>query len=100
MNLTTKLYEHNGTPFHSRFGLALQLAFLNGKDWQQELKELWAALVKADTSGVLELPINHGMACNCCSKIVTESYTHPTTAESKRERRPGRPRLKRNDREI
>jgi hypothetical protein len=90
-----KLFKDKGTPVYVRFGNALQLVLLNIKDWQQELKELWAALVKADTSGVLELPIDHGVACHCCTKIGVESYTHRTLAESIRERRPGRPRTRR-----
>jgi hypothetical protein len=60
---------------------------------EEQRKELWALHVKADTSGIYELPIDHGISCRCCTKISVESYTHPTTAESKRERRPGRPRL-------
>jgi hypothetical protein len=90
-----KFYKQYGTPVYVRFGNALQLVLLNIKDWQQELKELWAALVKADTSGICELPIDHGISCRCCKKIDVESYTHPTAAESKRERRPGRPRRRR-----
>lgn len=90
-----EINKDRGTPVYVRFGNALQHVLLHIKDWQQELKELWAALVKADTSGVFELPINHGISCRCCSKIVTKSYMHPTAAESKRERRPGRPRLRR-----
>jgi hypothetical protein len=90
-----EIYRDTGTPVYVRFGLALQLVLLNIKDWQQELKEIWVALVKADTSGLYEFPINHGRACDCCTKIVIESYTHPKAAESKREKRPGRPRLRR-----
>jgi hypothetical protein len=90
-----KLFKVNGTPVFVRFGLALQLVLLDIKDWQHELKEIWAEHVKLDNSGVYELPINHGISCRCCSKIVTKSYTHPTAAESKRERRPGRPRRRR-----
>jgi hypothetical protein len=95
MSIVTKLYKQNGTPVSVRFGLALQLVLLKIKDWQLELKEIWAEHVKLDNSGVYEVPIDHGVACNCCSKIVTESYTHLTLAESKREKRPGRPRLRR-----
>jgi hypothetical protein len=90
-----KLLKDNGTPVYVRFGIALQLVLLNIKDWQQELKELWALHAKSDTSGIYELPIDHGISCSCCKKINAESYTHPTAAESKRERRPGRPRLRR-----
>jgi hypothetical protein len=88
-----KLFKQSGTTIYVRFGLALQLVLLNIKDWQQELEELWAAHVKADTSGIYELPIDHGISCDCCTKNIHESYTHPTRIESKRERRPGRPRL-------
>jgi hypothetical protein len=91
---TEKLFKEYGTPVFVKFGIALQHVFLNIKDWQQELKELWALNVKADTSGIYELPIDHGISCRCCTKISVESYTHPTAAESKRERRP-RPRLRR-----
>jgi hypothetical protein len=90
-----ELYKEKGTPVFVRFGIALQLVLLNITDWQQELKELWALHVKADTSGIYELPIDHGISCRCCTKISAESYTHPTAAESKRERHPGRPRMRR-----
>jgi hypothetical protein len=80
-----KLYKQYGTPVYVRFELALQHVILDIKDWQQELKELWAVLVKSDTSGIYELPIDHGISCRCCSKIIQESYTHPTLGESKRE---------------
>jgi hypothetical protein len=57
MIVTEKLYKEDGTPVYVRFGNVLQLVLLKIKDWQEELKELWAAPVKADTSGVFELPI-------------------------------------------
>ena len=94
MNAVVKLYKERGTPVSVRFGLVLQLVLLNIKDWQQELKDIWAAHVKLDTSGIYELTVFHGTTCDCCTKIVKESYTHPTITESKRERRPGRPRLR------
>jgi hypothetical protein len=90
-----KLYKQYGTPVYVRFGLALQHVILDIKDWQIDLKELWAVHVKSDTSGIYELPIDHGISCRCCKKISVESHTHPTAEESKRERRPGRPRLRR-----
>jgi hypothetical protein len=80
-----EIYRDTGTPVYVRFGLALQLVLLNIKDWQEYLKEIWAA--KSDKSGVLELPINHGVECKCCTMI--------GAAESKRERRPGRPSQRR-----
>jgi hypothetical protein len=89
-----KLYKQYGTPVYVRFELALQHVILDIKDWQQELKELWAALVKADTSGIYELTIDHGISCDCCTKKVHEPYRRPTLATRRQERHPGRPRLK------
>jgi hypothetical protein len=90
-----KLYKQYGTPVFVRFGLDLQHVILDIEDKNQELKDIWAWYVKADTSGVYEPTINHGISCYCCSRIGVESYTHPTLVESRRERRPGRPRLRR-----
>jgi hypothetical protein len=91
-----KLYKQYGTPVYVRFGLALQHVILDIKDWQQELKELWAVLVKSDTSGIYELIIDHGVACDCCAKIIRqESYTHPFDCEVRAgPHKPGRPRLR------
>ena len=90
-----KLYKDRGTPVYVRFGNTLQVVLLNIKDSQEELKEIWGEHLKGGSSGVFELPINHGIACNCCSKFVHESYTRPTIAESKRAKLPGRPGIKR-----
>jgi hypothetical protein len=90
-----KLYKQNGTPVFVRSGLALQLVLLDIKDWQQELKDIWAEHVKLDTSGVYELPVEHGVTCNCCSKVIQqESYTHPFNYELREgPHKPGRPRV-------
>ena len=73
-----KLYKETGTPVFVRVGLALQLVLLNIKDWQQELKDIWATHIKLNTSGLYELPVEHGISFNCCSKVIRQkSYTHP-----------------------
>jgi hypothetical protein len=92
-----KLYKETGTPVFVRVGLVLQLVLLNIKDWQQELKDIWAAHVKADTSGVYEPTINHGISCHCCKRTIRqESYTHPFDFEvSEGPHKPGRPRTRR-----
>jgi hypothetical protein len=92
MTITKKLFKQSGTPVFVRFGLYLQV-ILKIKDWQQELQDIWAVNLKVENFCLYELPIEHGISCHCCTKIITESYTHPTIAETKRERKPGRPRL-------
>jgi hypothetical protein len=93
--VTEKLFKEYGTPVFVRFGIALQHVILDIKDWQQELKELWAVHVKADTSGIYELPIDHGISCRCCTKISVESYTHPFREEVKQgQHKPGRPGMR------
>jgi hypothetical protein len=94
MLATSKIYKENGTPVFVHFGLELQRVLLTINDWEEELKEIWAAHIKLDTSGVYELSIDHGISCDCCTKIVHEPYTHPTLATRRQERHPGRPRLK------
>jgi hypothetical protein len=76
------------------FGLDLQRVLLNIEYWEEILKEIWAADVKADTSGTYELSIDHGISCDCCTKIPRELYTYVTITKSGREKRPGRPKLK------
>jgi hypothetical protein len=79
-----KLFKEYGTPVYVRFDNALKLVLLNIKDWQHELKDIWAEHIKLDNSGVYEVPVEHGVTCKCCAKIIrVESYTHPFDFEVK-----------------
>jgi hypothetical protein len=97
MILTTKLFKQNNTPVSVRFGLAFQLVLLNIKDWKLDPIDIRPAHLKTVLSEVYELPIDHGISCDSCAKIVSESYTHPTLVESRREKRPGRPLTRARD---
>jgi hypothetical protein len=92
-----KLFKQDGTPVSVRFGLDLKHVILDIEDKDQELKDIWALHVKADTSGVYEPTINHGISCHCCARIIRiESYTHPFDFEVKTgPKKPGRPRTRR-----
>jgi hypothetical protein len=93
MQSTKKLYKHNGTPVFVHFGIELQRVYLTIDDWQQELKDIWAAHLQADNSGAYELPIYHGISCKCCTKIIIEPYSR-SAITAHEVRRPGRPRLR------